>query len=370
MTATQNSESTSAARAGPQQPTFSWAVTQRNNSGVEIHEIDGFTSTLSTGFGQVATSARTMAAFTLGKLGVANGTGAFEQGIADAVAAFHSPDPLDPRLSPRSGIESVQLLERIIAGAAADLPAESATTSHASASISTTVGSTSAAADSAATPSAPILVIGGAGLIGQQVVKHLIDTGHRVRVMSRRPDRGGASGTHPSLEIIAGDFTDPTAVAAALSGVEVVCHLAFGGGSVWSDVLKNDVEPTLALVDAAAEAGVRRFVFSSTIAVYWAGRRAGSIDEQVMPDDGVLRVNPYARRQGVGRVTSGADRGTYGDADRDRPTRHRRRPRQRVPFTGVSAPGRIHRCVRCGAAAMTRCRLSAPTNVAEQLLNA
>ncbi|WP_182906832.1 NAD(P)H-binding protein [Microbispora sp. H13382] len=62
-----------------------------------------------------------------------------------------------------------------------------------------------------------ILVTGGAGNIGANVVRQLLDAGQKVRVMTR--DRGGRS-FPDGVEVMAGDLTRPETLPAALSGVE------------------------------------------------------------------------------------------------------------------------------------------------------
>ncbi len=77
-----------------------------------------------------------------------------------------------------------------------------------------------------------LLVTGGAGFIGSHLVDALVEAGHRVRVLdSLEPqvhgaDRARPAYLHADAELLVGDVCDAGAVARALSGVEVVFHLA------------------------------------------------------------------------------------------------------------------------------------------------
>ncbi len=95
--------------------------------------------------------------------------------------------------------------------------------------------------------SAPILLTGGTGTLGSQVLPLLLAAGHPVRVLSRsqREDT-------PGVEYVTGDLGTGAGVDAAVAGVEIVVHCA---GSAKGDDVKAR---TLAV--AAARAGVRHLV--------------------------------------------------------------------------------------------------------------
>jgi dTDP-L-rhamnose 4-epimerase len=133
-----------------------------------------------------------------------------------------------------------------------------------------------------------LLVTGGAGFIGSHVVDALVDAGEAVRVLDLRgPVAAGA-------EHIRGDVRDPDVVAAALEGVDAVCHQAAKVGlgvdleDITDYVAHNDVG-TAVLLRAMARAGtVRRLVLASSMVVYGEGRYR-------CPDHGIVR--PGARRR-------------------------------------------------------------------------
>jgi len=123
-----------------------------------------------------------------------------------------------------------------------------------------------------------LLVTGGAGFIGSHVVRALRARGHEPVV----------------LDIVEGaDVRDPVAVAAALRGVDAVCHQAakVGLGVDFADapgyVSHNDLG-TAVLLAAMAEAGVRDLVLAGSMVVYGEGRYE-------CPRHGVVR--PAARAQ-------------------------------------------------------------------------
>lgn len=123
-----------------------------------------------------------------------------------------------------------------------------------------------------------ILVTGGAGFIGRAIVALAVERGAAVRVLdSVRPDVHGGPVTLPEpVELQRGDVTDPAAVAAALEGVDVVCHQAakVGLGVDFADapdyVASNDLGTAVVLA-ATAAAGIDRVVLASSMVVYGEG---------------------------------------------------------------------------------------------------
>ncbi|MGW1899398.1 NAD-dependent epimerase/dehydratase family protein [Streptomyces hirsutus] len=124
-----------------------------------------------------------------------------------------------------------------------------------------------------------VLVTGGAGFIGSQVVAVLRERGHEPLVFDVRKDPGA-------------DVRDPAAVGRALSGVDAVCHQAamVGLGDGVADaaeyVSHNDLG-TAVLLAAMAEAGVGRLVLAGSMVVYGEGRYE-------CPRHGVVRPGPRA----------------------------------------------------------------------------
>jgi uncharacterized protein YbjT (DUF2867 family) len=109
-----------------------------------------------------------------------------------------------------------------------------------------------------------ILVAGGTGTLGAQVVRLLIDRGQSVRVLTRDPAR--ARQLPDTVQTLAGDLRDPTALAAAVRGCATVIsavHGFVGPGKPSPESIDRD--GNRALIQAAAAAGVEHMVLVSVL---------------------------------------------------------------------------------------------------------
>ena len=111
-----------------------------------------------------------------------------------------------------------------------------------------------------------ILVAGGTGLLGRDVVQRLVRRGLPVRILTRDIARGReALGPDAGrVEIVAGDVRDRSSLGAAMGGVrQVVAAVQGFGGHEAGGVRAIDRDGNTNLVAAAAAAGIPRFVLLS-----------------------------------------------------------------------------------------------------------
>jgi UDP-glucose 4-epimerase len=119
-----------------------------------------------------------------------------------------------------------------------------------------------------------MLVTGGAGFIGSNLSRLLLDRGHAVTVLDDLSS-GYASNLQaiPEATVVQGDVRDPDVVARAIAGCEVVFHLAASVGNTRSiqhprlDAEIN-VLGTLTVLEAARHHGLRKLVFSSSAGIF------------------------------------------------------------------------------------------------------
>ncbi len=114
-----------------------------------------------------------------------------------------------------------------------------------------------------------LLVTGATGKVGSRFVPYLLKSGHTVRILVRNPQRAAAL-KEQGAEVILGDLVDNRDLTEAIRGVDAVVHTAaqFRGGISEEIARAVNLEATVALAKAALEAGVTRFVFTSTSNVY------------------------------------------------------------------------------------------------------
>jgi UDP-glucose 4-epimerase len=146
------------------------------------------------------------------------------------------------------------------------------------------------------------LVTGGAGFIGGHLVERLCADGWRVRVLddfsSGKPENLAA--VDGRIELLRGDIRDADLLAKAVHGMEVVFHeaaMASVPKSVAEPILTNSVNVggTLAVLDAARLAGVRRVVYAASSSAY--GDAPGLPKVETMPVD---LLSPYALQKHAG----------------------------------------------------------------------
>jgi dihydroflavonol-4-reductase len=112
------------------------------------------------------------------------------------------------------------------------------------------------------------LVTGASGFVGSAVVRRLLLAGHMVRALLRAgSDRRNVDGL--AVEIVQGDLSDRRSLERAVVGCDALFHVA-ADYRLWVPdppaLYQTNVEGTVHMMRAAAEAGVRRIVYTSSVA--------------------------------------------------------------------------------------------------------
>lgn len=142
----------------------------------------------------------------------------------------------------------------------------------------------------------PVLITGGAGFIGSNLVDALLARGYAVRVLDNLSTGKRSNLPDDSrLELIVGDVADAACVRQALQGCCAVVHLA-AVASVQASVddplgtHQSNLIGTLNVCEAMRAEGVRRVLFASSAAVYGNNGEGEAIDE----DTPKAPLTPYA----------------------------------------------------------------------------
>jgi UDP-glucose 4-epimerase len=149
-----------------------------------------------------------------------------------------------------------------------------------------------------------VLVTGGAGYVGSVSVEALVAAGHDVLVLDDL-SKGHRDALPGGVRLVQGSYGDPAIVGRLLAStpVDAVLHCAarsLVGESVANPALyyRENVAGGVAFLEVLREAGIRRFVFSSTAAVY------GTPASVPIREDAVLApINPYGETK---RTVEGA----------------------------------------------------------------
>ena len=137
------------------------------------------------------------------------------------------------------------------------------------------------------------LVTGGAGFIGSNLVRALLERGDNVRVLDNFSTGNRRNLEGLEVDVIEGELRSYERVHNAVRGADVVYHLGALGSvprSVQDPLTSSavNVEGTLNVLLAARDEGVRRVVYSSSSSVYGT-RRDLPVTEQTPPDP----ISPY-----------------------------------------------------------------------------
>ena len=132
------------------------------------------------------------------------------------------------------------------------------------------------------------LVTGGSGFIGSAIVRALLLRGHKVKVLVRK-NSDLSNLRNLSVELIYGDLSDKNSLKRALRDCHALFHTA-AHYRIWdkdpAQFYKINVDGTSNIMSAALKTGIKRIVFTSSVAALGAAMGNNSAGE-------ITKVNPY-----------------------------------------------------------------------------
>jgi len=142
-----------------------------------------------------------------------------------------------------------------------------------------------------------VLVIGGSGYVGELVLPTLART-HTLRVLDLRPP------VYEGVEFLSGSVTDTEVLPRACEGMDALLYLAMGTQQDWgspacaASAFDVNVKGLYLSLRSAAEAGLERAVYSSSMSVYHAPETRYFPDEAISPD----ALDFYGFTKGLGEL--------------------------------------------------------------------
>jgi len=149
----------------------------------------------------------------------------------------------------------------------------------------------------------PVLLTGAGGRVARAILGDLADA-YEWRLLDREPPAG-----RPPGEFVVADITDEAAVREAMAGVGAVVHLAGDPrpSAPWGSVLRNNIDGTHTVFEAAAEEGVEKVAFASSNHAVGAYETDDRTPELYRPEgDVLLDGTEYPRPKNVYGVSKAA----------------------------------------------------------------
>ena len=169
----------------------------------------------------------------------------YQATILDSVTAFYSglqsDTALDSRIDGETGREVVDWCSRIVRAAGIAPTNPPLPRRHKTLAVRPTV-----------------LVFGGTGFIGRELIRQLLAANYSVRAVVHRSGAVLEEIDSDRLEIVRGDMHSESSLRLFMKGIDFVFHLARADARTWNDYLQRDVEPTRLIAEACLEAGVKR----------------------------------------------------------------------------------------------------------------
>jgi dihydroflavonol-4-reductase len=143
-------------------------------------------------------------------------------------------------------------------------------------------------------PAAKVFITGATGFVGRAILARLLEEGREVVALARSPESAQRLGELGATAVV-GDVLDEESLEAAMAGCETVFHAAGLNAFCLADpspLFRVNVDGSRNVVRAAARAGARRLVYTSSASTI--GEPPGTVAREDTPHDGVF-LSEYER---------------------------------------------------------------------------
>jgi len=130
-----------------------------------------------------------------------------------------------------------------------------------------------------------IFLTGGTGFIGHFVAKEFLEQGHSLKILARNPDKIPSLAHRENVEMIHAELLDSKAIEKGLEGSDACVHIALGWGDTPLEMLAKDTTATVQLLELAARAGCKKFIYTSSTAALGKMRINANEDMVCQPVD-------------------------------------------------------------------------------------
>ena len=140
-----------------------------------------------------------------------------------------------------------------------------------------------------------ILVLGGTGFIGRQLVPALLAAGKPIRMLVRKPALLPQAARKGAVNVCIGDICNPDDVDQAVEGCQAVIHLVAGAPPNWAGFERLFVGGTRLVADSCLRHKVKQLLFASSICALYLGRSGLTVNEESPIDPYPQKRCDYAR---------------------------------------------------------------------------
>ncbi len=129
-----------------------------------------------------------------------------------------------------------------------------------------------------------VLLVGFSGFLGRHIAKILLNNDYQLRIMlNRHTITRREYKTMPEVEVVWGSFADPDVIKTAVEGVDCVIHSGWAFSRFDAQRPTVNETGTQQLFEACVEAGVKKYIFLSSVAVYGMGGTGVGLVSETTP---------------------------------------------------------------------------------------